>query len=379
VKGTAPYRFGPPVDEPYFCDRDDELAFLVARMQQGINVFVLSPRRYGKSSLLERAAVGFASAGGRCAVVNLMRCTNESELAGTIASAVVTTMLSRPGRARHGLEDILRRIRVSPQVTVHPDGRAELSFGPTLSADSWVSVLEDAIDIIDDDARDNPAALILDEFQVVATIGPRGVGGTFKALADRAKRSSLVLSGSHLSVMEKLTSARGAPLQGMGERLVLDVVGAEPMTAYLIERASQFSKQLSTETATLVYATANGIPNYVQQLALAAFEATGRKKEITSDAVSAGADNVVDRQLGDFAERFENLATSQQRILRELAVRPTKSLFTKTFMDAAGVVNSNAVSKAVGVLVERELVTSAAGVRYVADPFFRRWLVRDVI
>ena len=144
--------------------------------------------------------------------------------------------------------------------------------------------------------------------------------------------------------MEKLTKGQGAPLLGMGERIVLAVIPEAQMTAYLIRRSKKFDKKLSAENATLIYTEADGIPNYVQQLALAAFEAA--EGEIDTAAVYAGADGIVDRQVGDFAERFEQLAPSQQRTLKVLAAQPTKSVYTKSFLDNVGVANANAVRTA---------------------------------
>lgn len=234
-------------------------------------------------------------------------------------------------------------------------------------------MLQDAIAILESAADKAPAVLILDEFQVVASIGPKGVGGAFKALADQAHKASLVFSGSHLSVMEKLTKGQGAPLLGMGERIVLSVIPEPEMKAFLIRRSKKFDKKLTADNAALIYSEADGIPNYVQQLALAAFEAAGG--DIDTAAVHAGADGIVDRQIGDFAERFEQLAPSQQRTLKTLAAQPTMSVFTKKFMDSVGVgvANANAVRTALDVLGNRELVSKTAGVWVVSDPFLRRW------
>jgi hypothetical protein len=375
VTYELPFRYGSPVDDPFFCDREDELKILLSRMRGGIHVFLLSPRRYGKSSLLDRSAHLIQKEGGRCASVNLLRCTNEAELAGSVLSAVVRHVMTRRGRAKHSLEDLLKRVRIAPRVSLSHD-KVELSFDTALAGQDWVGVLQDAIAILESAADKTPAVLILDEFQVVASIGPKGVGGAFKALADQAHKASLVFSGSHLSVMEKLTKAQGAPLLGMGERIVLAVIPEAEMTAFLIRRSKKFDKRLSTENAALIYAEADAIPNYVQQLALAAFEAADG--EIDAAAVYAGADGIVDRQVGDFAERFEQLAPSQQRTLKVLAAQPTKSVFTKSFMDNVGVANANAVRTALDVLGNRELVSRTAGVWVVSDPFLRRWLRRPL-
>ena len=97
----GPYRFGAPVEPPWFCDREAELEVLSGRMVAGIHVFVLSPRRYGKTSLIRRAMATVEAGGGRCAYANLLLATDEVELASTILQAVVRGLLGPVGRARH--------------------------------------------------------------------------------------------------------------------------------------------------------------------------------------------------------------------------------------------------------------------------------------
>jgi hypothetical protein len=375
VTYQPPYRFGAPVEAPFFCDREEQLDVIVNRMKSGIHVFLLSPRRYGKTSLLTRAAQLVERDGGRCAYVNLMFCTTEAELASAIMTAVVKSTLSGPGRAKHRLEDLVRRIRIKPGVRIDENGSATLTFDPRISSQDWVSVLHDAVAILEDSNSKGPAALILDEFQVVANIGPRGVGGTFKGVADQAKSTCLAFSGSHLSIMEELTKGNGAPLHGMGERIFLEVVPETPMVKYLIQRAKKSGKQLSTKNAELIYREAGAIPNFVQQLALAAFEVSG--DEITLADVVLGAQAIVDRQGGDFAERYEQLAPSQQRILRLLAIEARSAVYAKVFLDEIGVANANAVRKALQVLSGRELVQRLNSEWSVSDPFLRQWLRRS--
>lgn len=374
----TPYRFGAPVQPPWFCDREAEQEVLASRMTSGIHVFVLSPRRYGKTSLIRRTAQSVEAGGGRCAYANLLLATNEAELANTILQAVVRGLLGPVGRARHSLESILRQLRITPKVSMAPDGSVSLGLDASAVGDSWIEIVQDALGILGRAAERRPAVLVLDEFQVVANIGRRGVGGAFKALADEASGLSIVFSGSHLAVMENLTKGSGAPLHGMGERLVLDVVPEEPMVAYLQRRARAAGKRLDKPTARLIYGSADAVPNYVQQLALAAFEASGGGDRIGEDDVLVGFETVVDREASTYAQQFEDLggAPAQQRMLKALARQPTASVYARAFLDAVGVANANAVTTGLRSLDGRELVVRKGRVWDVADPFLRRWLVR---
>ena len=375
MERLVPYRFGAPVDRPWFCDREAELDVLCNRMRAGIHLIVLSPRRYGKTSLLLRATDTLERDGVHSAYANLLLATTEVELASIILQAVVRSVLSPVARRRHSLEDALRHLRITPKVSIGADGAVSLGLDPATVGTSWIDVITDAIALLERASERRSAVLIFDEFQVVAGIGRRGAGGVFKALADAARRTSLVFSGSHLAIMEQLTKGSGAPLHGMGERVVLDVVPEDPMVGYLQRRARSAGKTLTKKVAQEIYAQADTVPNYVQQLAQAALEAADAVT-ITATHVAAGFDAIVERQSAIYAQQYEDLggAPAQQRILRTLAHTPTASVYAKGFLDAVQVANANAVTTALRVLDNRELVVRRGRTWHVADPFLRRWL-----
>lgn len=370
-----PFRYGAPVEGDSFCDRRSELAALVERMRSGIHAFVLSPRRYGKTSLLLEALRKARRGGGRGGYANLLFCTTEDEVASVILTAVAREVLRPTGRVKHSVEDVARRLRVTPTVSFGQDGAVSFTFDPSARRTSWLDVLGDAVALLEDAATErHPAALVLDEFQQIADIGERGLGGTFKALADQTRHASLVFAGSHLSVMERLTRARGAPLYGMGETFSLDVVPEAEMVAHLVERAAAGGKRMDEDVARLVYADAGAVPNDVQWLAHAAFEAAGTAKTVTAAHVEAGMAAIVARQAGMFAERFETLSPAQRRIVRALAAGPVEKVYAKAFLDEIRVANPNAVTTALRKLADREIVRRGTAQWELASPFLRAWV-----
>lgn len=369
-----PYRYGAPVEADGFCDRGAELAALGERMRSGIHAFVLSPRRYGKTSLLLEALRRFRAAGGRGGYVNLLFCTTDDEVAAVVLTAVAREVLRPVGRARHSLEEVLRHVRVTPRVSVGPDGAVSLGFDPVVGPVPWIDVLTDAVTLLRTTAQRRPSALVLDEFQQIAEIGPKGMAGAFKAVADEARGTSLVFSGSHLSVMERLTRHRGAPLLGMGELFHLDVVPEDDMVAHLVTRATAGGKRLGERVAGDLYRTAGAVPNDVQWLAHAAFEAAGARKVISARDVTAGLAAIVARQASIFAERYEALSPAQRRVVRELARHPVEKVYAKAFLDVVRVANANAVTTALRALSAKELVRRRSGHWELASPFFGAWL-----
>ena len=261
-----PFHYGSPVAGDSFADRAIELDSLVRRMLDGQNVIVLSPRRYGKTSLLQRAIDQVRRRGGRSGYASLIKASNRREIAEVLLEAVLSGPAGWLTRRRSELAQLLSGLRVQPSITVHPGGAMQVTFSPTPAEVSWEGVLADTLRILSSVAKQRRTSLVIDEFQRVPEIDA-GLPGVFKAIADELRDVSLVFAGSKLHVMRELSSGPGAPLLGMGERISLDVIPVADMVAFLCRRAQAGGKTMTPDIATRIYQRVDGVPNDVQKLA----------------------------------------------------------------------------------------------------------------
>ena len=366
-----PYHYGSPVGGDHFCDRDEALAGIEARMLSGANVVLLSPRRYGKSSLLLRAIDRVRRKGGSSGYVSLIRCSSRREVAEAVASGILNGPLSSLTRRRENLKELLRDLRLAPVLGVDANGAFSLSFASGAAPTDWESVLADSLRLLARRSQQRPTSLVLDEFQRVIEIDA-GLGGVFKAVADELSGTSLVFAGSKLHLMHRLATGPGAPLLGMGERIVLDVIPEDAMTRYLTHRATAGGKHMNAHAAGLIYAAVDGIPNDVQRLAFEAFLVAG--DTVDEETVAIAMQRIVSHQSTDYGELYERLAPTQQRVLRALACEPTGAVYAASFLHEADVTNPNSVRAAIDVLEGRELLRRREGVWMVGNAFFRAWL-----
>lgn len=370
-----PFSFGSPVEEAeHFCDRRAELSAITDLMLNGQNVILLSPRRYGKTSLLYRAISVVRRRRGRTGYASLARCTSRREVAEELLAATMNGPLSALRRSRVRLQEAVRNFSIRPELSIEADGRIGVRFGVGGHGEDWTTVMADVLRLLRHAGdRDHPVSLVVDEFQRVARI--RGdVGGQFKALADELRGVSLVLSGSELHMMRALTVGSAAPLHGMGELIHLDVIAEGDMVDYLCRRARFGGKPMLPDVAGRLYRLVDGVPNDVQRLAYSAY---AQAQDVLDDgAVKRGLEAILRHQGVEFQERFAGLADapSQQRLLRYLASHPGRALYSKAVLDELEVANANAVRTALNVLDRREQIVERRGEWRVANPFFREWL-----
>ncbi len=367
-----PFHYGSPATGEFFVDRDDEILDITDRMRNGQNIVLLSPRRYGKTSLLKMSMQRAQERGVHTGYATLLQCSSPKDVTDTLLDAVLRGPRSWLSRQHERLATLLGRLRASVKFEVDPSGSLHASISPALAAGDWRSTIQDVLRLLSHASEGNrPVALVMDEFQRVAEID-ESLPSLFKELADELVRVSLVFSGSKLHTMRRLAIGPGAPLLDMGERISLGVISPGVMCPFLIERCAASDVKLSPDAARLVYDLVDGVPNDVQRLAYEAFLLADDAVDVA--LVHAALGRVVGHRAIDYEELFSTLAPSQQRVLRALSRGPVEAVYSKQFLDLVEVANSNAVRTALTALEQRELVVRHGKAWTVADAFLREWL-----
>jgi hypothetical protein len=368
-----PFHYGTPVEGEQFTGRERELEALVSRMRNGVNVVLLSPRRYGKTSLLLRAEAELAQGARPAALVkaNVLRSRDLSTFVAQLTASAYHVPGGRWHRARQAVPEFLRRLRLRPAVSFDDQGKPTFAFEGDLAPPDADEVIADLYQLLDDEVGQRPAVIVLDEFQAVTAHGAH-LPNLLKSLADAHPRVSLVVAGSRRHLMERLVTAEGAPLYGMAQKVALGPIPGDVMAVFLRERAAAGAKPMGEEAARLILELAGPVPNDVQHLAYEAFELATRRIDPT--AVIEGLDQAVAHEASGYAETFAARPPGQRRVLVALAACLAEPVFSAAFARAVHLAGSNSVKKAVDTLEADEIVTVRDGRPAVADPFFAAWL-----
>jgi hypothetical protein len=375
VYGMAanPFHYGTPVEGDQFTGRERELDALLGRMQDGINVVLMSPRRYGKSSLLLRAEDQLSELDPPAAIVkaNVLRSRDLAALVGQLTASAYQVQGGRWHRARQAVPEFLRRLRLRPSVTFDDQGKPKFSFEAGLAPSDADDVIADLYALLADEAKSRPATMVLDEFQAVSDLGAH-LPDLLKGLADSHPKVSLVVAGSRRHLMERLVTSEGAPLYGMAQKIVLGPIPDDVMARFLIARSRAGGKPMNEATASLILELARPVPNDIQHLAYESFEVAARR--IGPDAVHRGLGQAVAHEASLYAELFAARPPGQRRVLVALAGGSPHPTFSAAFARSVGLAGSNSVKKALDALSADELVTVTGGHHSVSDPFFAAWL-----
>jgi hypothetical protein len=378
-----PFVFAYPVGSPQFTDRETELKALAALMRSGQGAVLISPRRYGKTSLLQRALDEASRSkqskvrGGMVSLAEVLDAQGSKGIAERIASGVLFGSLGGLEGRLKGFARLVEAVRPKVSVTTGDDGRPRVSLEGTRAEEDWWAAIGDTIGILAKlRAEGYQPVLVIDEFQRAEELAP-GFGWVFKDITDRVKGVSLVLSGSKRHAMEQLASG---PLQRVGTVMHLGKIDEPVMVRHIAHLAGSAGKELGSAVATTIFRLMDGIPRDVQELAYWSFEAAEDRPAIDAADVETALGMAVAMRSDGYATRVNALAPVQAKVVLQLAASPERQPNGKAFMQAVGVVSTTAIRKALTVLQEQELIEqSPDGEWLLADPMLRHWINRRVL
>jgi uncharacterized protein len=373
-----PFNFGDLALDAGFADRERELVELVAHMRNGQNVVVFAPRRYGKSSLVWRAAQEVVARNQvLVAQVDLMLTTTKEQFAAALAQAIYDEIATPALRARERASRIFSGLRIAPVMTVDPaTGALGFTFRAGHHRADVDATLEGLLELPATLAaeRRKRVAIVFDEFQEVLSIDPH-LPRLMRSIFQRQPDVAHVYLGSKRSMMHRLFNDANEPFWRSAAQLELGLIPPEEFAPFLVERFAGANRRLSQPVASELLAYTRGHPYATQELAYALWEETPRGRAATGDALARALDRVLHGENAHFSLVWERASQVQRLVLQALALEPTTSLTAAEYRHRHDLPGSSSVARAVEALVEDELLRQLAPGSYeIAEPFLAEWL-----
>jgi hypothetical protein len=379
--GTNPFRFGDLALDEAFADREDEVAELAADMRNGQNVVVFAPRRYGKSSLVLRAA-GLALAGEvLVAYCDLMKTPTKERFAAALAKTIYEDVATPVGQVVERASSLFRGLRLKPTMTVDADtGSLSFSFDAgrrkqTADIDETIEKLLELPQEIASE-RGRRAVLILDEFQEVVKLD-RAFPNLMRAVFQTQPEVGHVYLGSKRHVLDAIFNDRNEPFWRSAKRLEIGMIPRDRFAAFVSKRFDDTDKGIRDEALGRLLDATGGHPYGTQQLAYTTWELVPTGHFAHVDDVETALTKVLRGEHNHFARIWDD-ATEHQRLLMLALAEEPAGLYSTGYQQRHGLESNTHVQRAVTTLAKEEIVgRNEAGEYCIIEPFLADWLLRD--
>lgn len=375
-ENEAPFVFGVRVEGDTFTDRKEETNRLKMNFLYGVNTILISPRRMGKTSLVEKVCSLVESDTLKIAKIDAFGCRSENDFINAFATAVVRATSSKWEEWMENAKTFLSRF--IPKISIGQDPLTDFSIA--LEYNRANTVTEDILQLPETIAKQKGIKIVIciDEFQQIADF-PDSI--TFqkklRSVWQLQRNVSYCLYGSKKHMMEKMFQSQSHPFYRFGDLFYLDKISETDWVEYICDRFRVTGKEISRELASEICTVTDRYSSYVQQLAWLVWLRTD--KHATKEDVEFGIDRMLDACEPLFIQQTESLSAYQMNFLRALTNGIHTGFTRSEILDTYQLGTAANISRLKKALTEKDLIMMTAPKKLeISDPILALWLKRRV-
>ena len=372
---NKPFIFGVATSGDNFTDREKETGRLLSNFRHGVNTVLISPRRWGKTSLVQKAYHLAQSDKLKIIYMDIFSCRSEHDFYDTFASAVIKQTSSK---AEEWLDNIkLFLSRVSPRISIGADPITDFSISLEMNPKSID--IDEILQLPEKIARKKNCNIVIciDEFQQIAEFkDSKTFQKRLRSVWQLQKSVSYCLFGSKKHLMNELFEKKSLPFYKFGDSIYLKKIETKDWIDYICNRFEATGKQISKDLAEKICKMVDNHSSYVQQLAWLVWIHT----EIiaTENDFLSACQDIIDQNTPLFEKQIESLTTYQMNFLRAIIDGVHSEFTTQEILHKYQLGSSANVSIIKRALVKKELIEIEKHQVIIMDPVMAMWLKREL-
>jgi uncharacterized protein len=319
-----PFQYGREAD--VLVDRIDELARVLRVSQECGTLFLIGPRRFGKTSILRAAEARLTDAGK----VALRYDAEAFDDLGSLSAALLSGAVRRYSSALDRAQAIARKffVALKPSLTLDPsDGKITVAVGVEPGGRlGAISLFTDVLNGIDGLAAEDgrPALVMIDEFQQVVTEAGEKAERQIRAAVQGHRAVGHVFAGSSSRKMTEMVATSNRAFWQLGDQLHVGPIPRPAFLEFLRKGFESADATIANGALERILDLGEDVPYNVQQLASECWVVATdkRRRHLTVALVDEALGRVVSTQHVSYLQRWLPLSHAQKQTLRIVSQEP---------------------------------------------------------
>ena len=369
---SKPFNYGKLAEQDYFTNRTKEMQWLEMQINAGINCILVSPRRWGKSSLIQHTSKKIKKKNKKIVFcfIDLYNVRSENEFLELFSSTIIKAVSSSFEDAVRNVKNIFKQL--IPSISISPDANAEieLSF-------NWKNLqknISEVLDLPEKLALEKNIQIVVcvDEFQNISFMED-GIAFQKKLRAhwQKHQKANYILYGSRRHLMMDFFTKNTMPFYRFGEILFLEKIAETHWVPYIIERFIATNKKISEKLALKIAQQMENHPYYVQQLSQVVWQQT--TKTATEENFYEAIEDLLDQYTILYQKEVDMLTNFQLNLLKALC-NNEKSLTSASVLKNYNLGTSANITRIKTALQNHEIIDVLGKTISFNDPLFELWL-----
>ena len=355
----TPFIFGRIATEKNFTDREKETADLVQNFMSLINTIIISPRRWGKSSLVNKAAkLAMAQDSNlRICHIDLFNVRSEEHFYSLLAQKVIAATSTKWEEAIESAKSFFSHL--VPKISIGTDSTNEVSIDF-----DWEEVKrnpDEVLDLAEKIARKKGLKIVIcvDEFQNIAEFtDPDYFQKKLRSHWQLHQNVAYCLYGSKRHMMMEVFTDSSKPFYKFGNLMFLNKIDTPCLVEFFKSRFADTGKSIDDEASHLIAKLVDNHPYYAQQLAQLSWL---RTKDVCTVEIVREAHTALVEQLSLlFVTITETLTTQQLNYLKAL-IAGEKAISSTEVMHRYQISSTTSISRSKTALIKNDILDNKVG------------------
>ena len=366
-----PFVYGVAVSGVNFTDREKETKRLKMNFEAGINTVLISPRRMGKTSIVNKVISSISDPQIKIVFIDIYDCRSEYDFYNAFAAAVLKQTASHFEEWRENATKFLGRL--VPKLSFSPDPEADLSI--SLGINQKTHTPEEVLELPQNIAMKKNCRIVIciDEFQQIGEFpDAMAIQKKLRSVWQHQDKVTYCLFGSKKHLMETLFQKRSYPFFKFGDLMYLDVIPTETWIPYICSRFAERGKSLSETLAAKICESVKNNSYYVQQLAWLTLLNT--ENVATEEQFQSAYQDLIVQNAPVFAQQTEHLTSFQMNFLRAILDEVHTDFGTEAIREEYNLGTYSNITRMKNTLIESDLIETTPNGIFITDPVMLPWL-----
>ncbi len=374
---NKPFTYGKLAGVDYFTNRTAEIKSLAGNMLAGINTILISPRRWGKSSLVANTALSVQRKHKdiKFCFIDLFNVRTEEEFYEIYTKELIKASSTKWEERIASVGKFFKNIVPQLSMPVDPQHDLSLNF-------EWKQLKkkpDEVIDLAENICRIRKIKLVvcIDEFQNISNFdSPVAFQKKLRAHWQKHTNTTYCIYGSKRQMMATIFESPSMPFYKFGDVTFLKKITQEHWIPFIVKRFKATGKSISDELAKQITVLMENHSYFVQQLSHEVWLAANKKCKAAD--IEEALDSLLNKLSLLYQRETDQLSNTQVNFLKALCNEETK--FTSADVLQRYRLGSSAnVSKIKSALEQKEVIDTMESTIQFSDPLYKIWFSRFMI
>lgn len=372
-----PFIYGRIAEAEEFTGREKDTKRLRTNLTGGVNTVIMSPRRWGKSSLVHHTLEEITNSDKDFITchVDMFNCKDEEAFFRTYANAIVTASATKVEEA---IETVKKYIgSFGPKITLG-DAASTMEFSLGIDFKDKKYSTDEILDLPERIAQERGKRFIvcIDEFQNVENFSDsRAFQAQLRSHWQRHQRVTYCLYGSKRHMLMNIFADYEMPFYKFGDIMLLQKIESEIWKDFIVKRFNDTGKRIAPELAMQIAEKVECHSYYVQQYSQLVWLLTD--ESATAEVLDEAYEQMLDRSALLFETIIDGLKPRHISFLTAIA-NDEQNVTSARVLSKYNLGTSANVKNLKAAVLDKDLVMVGKNGKdlEIQDPLMKTWLRR---